>query len=415
MKFHKNKKLTVSVLGLGYVGLPLALAFSKFFNVIGFDNDKKKINQIKLKIRNVKNFFIKKKIDENFSSDIYIVTVPTPLKKDNKPDLSYLINATKDICKSLKPGNLIIYESTVYPGTTEEVLIPLILKKTKLIFNKDFFIGYSPERINPGDKQNKLSNIKKVISGGNSKTLNFLKIFYGKIIKAGTYRAPNIKTAEASKILENVQRDINISLMNESALIFDRLNIDISEVLKASNTKWNFLDFKPGLVGGHCISVDPYYLKYRTEKAGYTPKVISSGRNVNEKMASYIVSKIIKNNFKKKFNVCVLGVTYKENCSDLRNIKILKILQILKRKKINYNFYDPYISKKDLPNNISRNFIKRLKKRYDVLIFAVPHKQFLQNKKRLVKKLSKNNSLIFDVKNSFDFKPSNNQIKLLKL
>ena len=326
-----------------------------------------------------------------------------------------MINATKDICKSLKPGNLIIYESTVYPGTTEEVLIPLILKKTKLIFNKDFFIGYSPERINPGDKQNKLSNIKKVISGGNSKTLNFLKIFYGKIIKAGTYRAPNIKTAEASKILENVQRDINISLMNESALIFDRLNIDISEVLKASNTKWNFLDFKPGLVGGHCISVDPYYLKYRAEKAGYTPKVISSGRNVNEKMASYIVSKIIKNNFKKKFNVCVLGVTYKENCSDLRNSQVLKILQILKRKKINYNFYDPYISKKDLPNNISRNFIKRLKKRYDVLIFAVPHKQFLQNKKRLVKKLSKNNSLIFDVKNSFDFKPSNNQIKLLKL
>ena len=203
--------------------------------------------------------------------------------------------------------------------------------------------------------------------------------------------------------------------MNESALIFDRLNIDISEVLKASNTKWNFLDFKPGLVGGHCISVDPYYLKYRAEKAGYTPKVISSGRNVNEKMASYIVSKIIKNNFKKKFNVCVLGVTYKENCSDLRNSQVLKILQILKRKKINYNFYDPYISKKDLPNDISRNFIKRLKKRYDVLIFAVPHKQFLQNKKRLVKKLSKHNSLIFDVKNSFDFKPSNNQIKLLKL
>ena len=189
-----------------------------------------------------------------------------------------------------------------------------------------------------------------------------MKIFYGKIIKAGTYRAPNIKTAEASKILENVQRDINISLMNESALIFDRLNIDISEVLKASNTKWNFLDFKPGLVGGHCIGVDPYYLKYRAEKAGYTPKVISSGRNVNEKMASYIVSKIIKNNFKKKFNVCVLGVTYKENCSDLRNSQVLKILQILKRKKINYNFYDPYISKKDLPNNISRNFTKRLKK-----------------------------------------------------
>ena len=288
-----------------------------------------------------------------------------------------------------------IYESTVYPGTTEEVLIPIITKKTKMIYNKHFFIGYSPERVNPGDKKNRLSNIKKVISGSNPATLRFIKKLYEKIIKAGTHSAQSIKVAESSKILENVQRDVNISLMNEAALIFDKLNIDMSEVLKASNTKWNFLNFKPGLVGGHCISVDPYYLKYRSEKAGYKPKVISSGRNVNEKMAAYVVNKTLKQFSNKKIRVGVLGIT--------------------EQKKINYNFFDPYVTKEDLSKHIKKRFKKKINSKYDALIFAVPHKEFLKKKNFILKKFLKKKSIIFDVKDQFNFKNLSNEIKLIKL
>lgn len=415
LKLNNLKKKRICVVGLGYVGLPLAFEFSRYFKVLGVDNDKSKIENFKKTYTKNINFQLKTKIEKKFNADVYIVTVPTPLNNQKKPDLSFLINSTNSICKNLKLGDLIIYESTVYPGTTEEVLIPLIKKKTKLIYNKDFFVGYSPERINPGDKKNKLSNIKKVISGGNLKTLNFIKKLYGKIIKAGTYSAPTIKIAEASKILENVQRDINISLMNEAALIFDKLKIDISEVLKASSTKWNFLDFKPGLVGGHCISVDPYYLKYRSEKAGYKPAVISSGRNVNEKMASYVVNKTLKNFSNKQINVCVLGVTYKENCSDIRNSQVLKILNLLERKKINFSFIDPHVRKRDLPHNLSKYYKKNLNSKHDALIFAVPHKEFLRKKMFIIKNLLKKKSIIFDVKDQFNFKNLSKNIKLIKL
>ena len=412
-KFNKN--ITISVIGLGYVGLPLALEFSNFFKVVGVDSKKKRIIQLKKKFKKLKNISFKNELNNNYNSDVYIVAVPTPLDKNKKPDLTYLIKATNNICKSLKPGNIIVYESTVYPGATEEILIPLIKKKTNLFYNKDFFIGYSPERINPGDKKNKLTNIKKIISGGSPNTLFFLKKLYGKIIKAGVHSAPNIKVAEAAKILENVQRDINISLMNEAALIFDKLNIDISEVLKASRTKWNFLDFKPGLVGGHCISVDPYYLKYRAEKAGYSPKVISSGRNVNEKMASYIVSKILRNLTDKKASTFIMGVTYKENCSDLRNSQVLKILEILEKKKMKYNFCDPYVKREDLPAKILKHFItKPNKKKYDVLILAVPHKKFLQGE-NMIKKLLKKDSVVFDVSDNFKLNNLDKSIKILKL
>ena len=412
-KFNKN--ITISVIGLGYVGLPLALEFSNFFKVVGVDSKKKRIIQLKKKFKKLKNISFKNEFNNNYNSDVYIVAVPTPLDKNKKPDLTYLIKATNNICKSLKPGNIIVYESTVYPGATEEILIPLIKKKTNLFYNKDFFIGYTPERINPGDKKNKLTNIKKIISGGSPNTLFFLKKLYEKIIKAGVHSAPNIKVAEAAKILENVQRDINISLMNEAALIFDKLNIDISEVLKASRTKWNFLDFKPGLVGGHCISVDPYYLKYRAEKAGYSPKVISSGRNVNEKMASYIVSKILRNLTDKKASTFIMGVTYKENCSDLRNSQVLKILEILEKKKMKYNFCDPYVKREDLPAKILKHFItKPNKKKYDVLILAVPHKKFLQ-RENMIKKLLKKDSIVFDVSDNFNLNNLDKSIKILKL
>ena len=389
-KFNKN--ITISVIGLGYVGLPLALEFSNFFKVVGVDSKKKRIIQLKKKFKKLKNISFKNELNNNYNSDVYIVAVPTPLDKNKKPDLTYLIKATNNICKSLKPGNIIVYESTVYPGATEEILIPLIKKKTNLFYNKDFFI-----------------------SGGSPNTLFFLKKLYGKIIKAGVHSAPNIKVAEAAKILENVQRDINISLMNEAALIFDKLNIDISEVLKASRTKWNFLDFKPGLVGGHCISVDPYYLKYRAEKAGYSPKVISSGRNVNEKMASYIVSKILRNLTDKKASTFIMGVTYKENCSDLRNSQVLKILEILEKKKMKYNFCDPYVKREDLPAKILKHFItKPNKKKYDVLILAVPHKKFLQGE-NMIKKLLKKDSVVFDVSDNFKLNNLDKSIKILKL
>lgn len=411
---RKNRKnIIISVVGLGYVGLPLAIEFSKFFNVYGVDKNIEKLASLKKYLKK-KNFSISNKLKKN-DSNIYIVAVPTPLDKNKKPDLTYLIEATNEICNKLKTGDTIIYESTVYPGTTEEVLIPLIKKNTELKYNKDFFIGYSPERINPGDQINKLTNIKKIISAGNHKTLLLLKKLYGRIIKAGVHCAPNIKVAEAAKILENVQRDINISLMNEAALIFDKLNIDTPDVLKASSTKWNFLNFEPGLVGGHCISVDPYYLKFRAEKAGYSPRVISSGRNVNEKMASYVVSKILRNLNNKSAKTLIMGLTYKENCSDLRNSQVLKVLKILEDKKMKYKIYDPYVSKKDLPYTFSKNLIYNIGKfKYDVIILAVPHKKFLQRKK-IIKKILKKDSIIFDVKNSFHLKNLGNNIKILKL
>ncbi len=414
LKIFRKKKIIITVIGLGYVGLPLAEEFSRFLNVRGVDKNKEKLSILKKKYKKNNNFSLSTKIC-NSSSNVYIVAVPTPLDKNKKPDLTYLIKATTDICVKLKSGDTIIFESTVYPGTTEEILIPIIKKNTNLKYNKDFFIGYSPERINPGDKINKLTNIKKIISGGNNDTLLFLKSLYEIIIKAGVHCAPNIKVAEAAKILENVQRDINISLMNEAALIFDKLDIDTSEVLKASRTKWNFLNFDPGLVGGHCISVDPYYLKYRAEKAGYSPKVISSGRKVNEKMASYLVSKILRNLIIKSPKTLIMGLTYKENCSDLRNSQVLKVLKILEKKKMNYKIHDPYVSKKDIPSIFSKNFVSKIDKtKYDILILAVPHKEFLK-RKHFIKKIIKKNSIIFDVKNVFNLKNLGNNTQILKL
>ena len=408
------KKTNITILGLGYVGIPLALEFSKYFKVYGVDNNLKKINFLKKKYKKNKNLIINSKLI-NDESNLYIIAVPTPLDRNKRPDLSYLIKATRDVCKKIKKGDTIVYESTVYPGTTEEILIPTIKKKCNLEYNKDFFIGYSPERINPGDSKNKLTNITKIISGGNKKTLEFLKKIYSRIIKAGVHCAPNIKVAEAAKILENVQRDINISLMNEVALIFDKLNISTSDVLKAASTKWNFLNFEPGLVGGHCISVDPYYLKYRAEKSGYSPKVISSGRNVNEKMASYVVSKIKRNLKNKTTEILVMGLTYKENCSDLRNSQVLKVLQILKKSNMKFKAYDPFVKREDLPKKFSKNFISSLnKKKYDVIIFAVPHKIFLK-KMNNFKNLIKKDTIIFDVKNSLNLNIFKKNIKILKL
>ena len=340
-----NKK--ISIIGLGYVGLPLAVEFSKIFQVIGYDIDESRVKELKkfidrtnevssldLKSQSKKIIFTNQ-IESIQNSDFIIVTVPTPINQYKQPNLNPLINATKDLSKFVRKNTIIIYESTVFPGCTEEVCVPIIEDITGLTYNEDFFCGYSPERINPGDKINTLTKIKKITSGSNEETSEHVDNLYNKIIKAGTYKAPSIKVAEAAKAIENAQRDLNISFVNELAIIFDRMNIDTDDVLKAAGTKWNFLNFKPGLVGGHCISVDPYYLTSKSESLGYYPEVILSGRRVNDNLPKFISSKSIKLLIKNgiDLNNCkalILGITFKENCPDIRNSKVFDLISILK-------------------------------------------------------------------------------------
>jgi UDP-N-acetyl-D-galactosamine dehydrogenase len=410
----KNK---IAVIGLGYVGLPLALAFSKKFNTIGFDIDKTRIKNLILKkdsnLLYKKNFFYNDK-KLQFSSNendlkkanIYIVTVPTPVKKNKQPDLSHLYSASKIVACCLKKNDYVIYESTVYPGLTEEECVPVLEKYSNLKFNIDFFVGYSPERISPGDSK-KLANINKVVSGSNLEATNFIYNLYKKIITAKIYKAKSIKVAEASKVIENAQRDINISFMNEISLICSKLAINTSDVIEAANTKWNFLNFKPGLVGGHCISVDPYYLTYKAKKLKYSPKVILSGRKINDKMGYYIANILLKKIKKKKwkFSKCtvgILGVTFKENCNDLRGSKVLDIIKTLQKAKVKLQVYDPIVSKKDFKKNCSILKIKEINKKLDALIIAVSHKEFLKlNYSKIRSMLKNNNSIVMDVKSIF--------------
>lgn len=416
----------ICVVGLGYVGMPLAYEFSKFYKVIGFDSDKERTKQLSL--GEDKNHQIKKKdlisskiniisnLEKFIDVDVYIVTVPTPIKKNKEPDLNPLIKATQSISAILKKNDVIIYESTMYPGLTEEVLVPIIEKKSKLKLNKDFSVGYSPERISPGLKSKSLTKITKIISASNTKTLIFMREIYGKIIKTGLHEAPNIRTAEAAKILENMQRDLNISLINEASIIFDKLKIKTYDVLKAAKTKWNFIDIEPGLVGGHCISIDPYYLKYKAEKIGYSPKIITSGRYINEKMASYVSKKII-NLFKsrkkienKNLNIGILGLSFKENCSDIRNSQVFKIIKFFSKKKVKLQLVDPWVLKKDLKDtNFQHLYVSKFTKKLDCLIITIKHKQFLKLKSGYFNRIMKKNSFIFDLKNILE------NIKLKKI
>ena len=402
------KKITI--IGLGYVGLPLAIEFGKKFNVLGYDILKSRVDNLKKGIDTNGEFkkteILKKKL--NFTnlesdliySDFYIITVPTPLKNNNKPDLRPLKNASRIVGKKIKKGDIIIYESTVYPGCTEEDCVPILEKKSGLKYNIDFFCGYSPERINPGDKKRKLPNIKKVVSGSNLKTAKIINDLYTKIIRAGTYLAPSIKVAEASKIIENVQRDVNISLMNEFALIFEKLNIDSKEVLDAASTKWNFLNFKPGLVGGHCIGVDPYYLAYKAEKNGYKPKVLLNGRKVNNSIGKNIFRSVQKkcNNCNIKLEqskILILGITFKENCSDIRNSRVSNLYNHFKKINNNIDVFDPYADKDEVFRHFRIKLIEKISKKYDVIILAVAHKKFL---KIDFKNILNKNYVLYDVK-----------------
>jgi len=410
--------MVICIIGLGYVGLPLSLAFSqKGLKVIGYDSSLKRINELKKskdingefskeELMSLENILFTNKTSDIDIANIYIITVPTPINKAKNPNLKPLLKASKTVGKSLSKNDIIIYESTVYPGCTEEECVPILEINSGMIFNKDFFCGYSPERINPGDKKRKLKDIVKVTSGSNSETAKKIDKLYKNIIEAGTHLAPSIKVAEASKIIENVQRDVNISLMNELAIIFNKMEIDTTDVLKASSTKWNFLNFKPGLVGGHCIGVDPYYLAYKAKQFGYTPNVILSGRKVNNKMGKHIaetINNLIVNNNKKpqNCNALILGVTFKENCSDIRNSRVFSLHKSLIKLKIKVDLFDPHAINEEVVKSFNIKLIEKINQKYDVIILAVAHDEFL--KMDLVN-FKKSNGIIYDVKSILDKK-----------
>ena len=407
---------TIAIIGMGYVGLPLAIEFSKKFNVLGFDISSERIssllegvdstNEIEPSMLNSSKLVLTDNEEMLSSADIYIVTVPTPIDSDKKPDLSPLLNATRTIAKKINKGNIIIYESTVFPGCTEDICANEIEKISKYKFNSDFFLGYSPERINPGDKKHTIDKIVKVTSGSNEDTALFIDNLYKEIITAGTYMAPSIKVAEAAKVIENTQRDINIALINELSIIFNLLEIDTEEVLKAASTKWNFLSFKPGLVGGHCIGVDPYYLTYKSQELGHNPEVILSGRRINDEMGNYCAREILKKFDEQNFelsnlNVLIMGFTFKENCPDIRNTKIVDIVNTLQRSGISVDIYDPWVNIEYAITHYDFNFVpKPVHKKYDAVIIATAHSEFKNMSEEEINLFKKSdNSIIFDIKN----------------
>ena len=401
----------IAILGLGYVGLPLLQAFSRFYEVIGFDISSKRINDIKSStiINNkslVNNVFFTSKKSKLSDANIYIITVPTPLNEDNSPDLSKIKLATEIVAQNISQGNIVIYESTVYPGVTEDFCVPIIEKISKLNYNKDFYCGYSPERISPGDEHFTLNKMIKITSGSTPSVADFIDDMYKKIIGAGTYKASSIKVAEAAKVIENIQRDVNIALINELAIIFDGMNLNTNEILEAAKTKSNFIPFKPGLVGGHCISVDPYYLSYKSMKLGVNADIINVSRKINDNMSNFIVDKTINILIKKNINIInsdilILGYTFKENCADTRNTKVKDIIYQLIKKKINIEIYDPYVE-----NNNDFNFIKNPflnQKKYDCIIVAVSHNQFKNYKVDDFIKISKGKLVLLDIKGMYNF------------
>jgi len=416
----KNNK--ICLIGLGYVGLPLAVIFAEKFQVVGFDIDHFRIQELKddydrtLEIDD--NLLISVKSNIRYTSDIqdtkdcniYIITVPTPIDKVNRPDLNPLIESSKTVGSMLDQGDIVIYESTVYPGVTEDICVPELEKSSGLKFNQDFFCGYSPERINPGDKEHTVAKILKVTSGSTPEISKKVDDLYKQVITAGTYMASSIKIAEASKVIENTQRDVNIALINELAMIFDQMDIDTNEVIEAAATKWNFIKLTPGLVGGHCIGVDPYYLTFKAEELGYKPNLILAARQINNGMSKYIVDRTIKQMIKagkiiKNADVLVLGVTFKENCPDMRNTKVVDIIEELKDFGVNIDVYDPWVdhnAEKDwYKHGVIENPLESDKK-YDAVVVAVGHKQFEKYTSSDYLALSNGETVVIDVKSIVD-------------
>jgi UDP-N-acetyl-D-glucosamine/UDP-N-acetyl-D-galactosamine dehydrogenase len=416
-----QKNLKLAIIGLGYVGLPLALEFAKKRKVIGFDINQERIEQLmlgidknlesnkeELKATNQLNFTYNE--EHLKSANCYIITVPTPIDKFKKPDLRPLIRSSKMISKIIKTGDIVIYESTVYPGCVEEVCVPVLESFSKLKFNQDFFCGYSPERINPGDKNHKITNIKKITSGSTPKIANLIDDLYNEIINVGTHKAPSIKVAEAAKVIENTQRDLNIALINELSILFGKMEIDTQSVLEAAESKWNFLSFKPGLVGGHCIGVDPYYLTYKAKSIGYHPKIILAGREINDNMSNYVAAKLIKKMKSKNIKVkgakiLIMGLTFKENCPDIRNSGVENVISKLKKFKCILDLQDPLADKDEIKKlyDVFPN-PKLNKNTYDAVLIAVGHNKFRSRGFSYIKNLCKKNHVIFDLKNLFNSK-----------
>jgi len=409
----------IAIIGLGYVGLPLAHAFSARYSVVGFDINEARVkelnegydrtleldgHQMEEALENDMKFTAN--LDDIADCNIYIVTVPTPIDKDNRPDLTPLVQSSQSIGKVLKKGDVVIYESTVYPGVTEEVCVPELEKTSGLKFNKDFFVGYSPERINPGDKEHTVTKILKVTSGSTPEIAKKVDTLYKSVIVAGTFLASSIKVAEASKVIENTQRDVNIALINELALIFDTMGIDTNEVIDAAATKWNFIKLTPGLVGGHCIGVDPYYLTYKAEELGYKPNLILGARQINNGMGKYIAEQTIKEMIKhdkkvKNANILVLGVTFKEDCPDMRNTKVVDIIEELKSYGCQVDVYDPWVDPNEPKQHYTHGIIANpfeSEKKYDAIILAVAHQQFKVLARSVYEKLSTSEAVLIDVK-----------------
>ncbi|WP_281279951.1 Vi polysaccharide biosynthesis UDP-N-acetylglucosamine C-6 dehydrogenase TviB [Colwellia ponticola] len=416
---HSLDNIKLGIIGLGYVGLPLAVEFGKKYPTLGFDINTKRVEELKQghdftlevaaeELADSAFITYSSNVDDLKDCNIYIVTVPTPIDKHKQPDLTPLVKASAMLAKVINKGDIVIYESTVYPGATEEVCLPEIERNSGLVFNQDFYAGYSPERINPGDKEHRVTTILKVTSGSTPEISDFIDSLYKSIITAGTYQASSIQVAEAAKVIENTQRDLNIALINELAVIFNKLNIDTEEVLKAAGTKWNFLPFRPGLVGGHCIGVDPYYLTHKAQAIGYNPEVILAGRRINDSMGEYVVSQLVKTMLKRKLpvngaNVLVMGLTFKENCPDVRNTKVVDILTELAEFDINVDVYDPWVNPEEAKHEYNVDLIAAPKSAYyDAVIFAVAHNQFKALSANDIKAMMKSEHVIYDLKYMLD-------------
>lgn len=409
------EEVKLAVVGLGYVGLPLAVEFGKVRSVLGFDINARRIEELQAghdHTLEVEREELQAAVHLRYSADaealaeanVFIVTVPTPIDKYKQPDLTPLIRASETIGRVLKRGDIVIYESTVYPGATEEVCVPVLESVSGLRFNEDFYAGYSPERINPGDKQHRVANIRKVTSGSTPEAAALIDSLYAQIIVAGTHKAPSIKVAEAAKVIENTQRDVNIALINELALIFNKLGIDTQAVLEAAGTKWNFLPFRPGLVGGHCIGVDPYYLTHKAQSIGYHPEIILAGRRLNDAMGSYVVSQLIKAMTKRRIQVqgsrvLVMGLTFKENCPDLRNTRVVDIVRELAEYNIDVDVYDPWVDPAEAVQEYGIQPVEQPRQgAYDGIVLAVAHQQFKDMSAAQIRALGKSEHVLYDLK-----------------
>ncbi|WP_199099909.1 Vi polysaccharide biosynthesis UDP-N-acetylglucosamine C-6 dehydrogenase TviB [Dyella sp. ASV21] len=412
---HNLEDTKLAIIGLGYVGLPLAVEFGKRYDTLGFDINQSRIDELRAGRDNTLEVTAAELAEADrlrFSSqladladrNVFIVTVPTPIDSAKRPDLTPLVRASETLSKVLKRGDIVVYESTVYPGCTEEVCVPILEKGSGLVFNRDFFAGYSPERINPGDKQHRVTSILKVTSGSTPETADFVDRLYSSIIVAGTHRASSLKVAEAAKVIENTQRDLNIALVNDLAILFNKLGIDTLEVLQAAGTKWNFLPFRPGLVGGHCISVDPYYLTHKAQEVGHHPDVILAGRRTNDSMGPYVASEVIRLMVRKGINpvqarVLVLGLAFKENCPDLRNTRVVDIVQALRSYNAHVDVHDPWVSVPEAEHEYGLSPIgEPASASYDAVIIAVGHRQFVELGAQGIRAFGKPSSVVYDVK-----------------